>query len=438
MLKWHLISLKRLIYLLAYKKVDVMKLVEEVVEKKQSEISYFSLSSNSIKILDYNGKKCFFRECRKHERFKEYLQKVFNEFYKAAVCSSSLVNFEQRIPIKTQFPLEDVSNFREYVEVCSRKPVFWEKVKHVKFYLKKINFNIWTGNISVPTEILEQIGFSQCPESMRDILVYFLCFISTTVENYFFFDFIALGDYETFAACRSVATYKLAQKLGVGRLVSPAKIVRLVVDGEDYYGVLCPQAGGKRAFDCDCEITPSLHRELINLNILDAICLQPDHWVNNYNVIMDPKGFALSVCAFDNDCNWTFFPWWSPSFKSICDGASIIDENGRINLSYVDACFAENLLNMDVCALIQDLKPFLNRLQLWALKKRLKKIQSLIRDECRRNGSFFVSEDDWNLFMAEDELLGNRGRTYLMQYVKKKETEMHKNRGCQYKQIRFV
>ena len=438
MLKLHLTSLKRLLYLLAYKKVDIMKLVEEVVEKKQSEISYFSLSSNSIKIFDHNGEKCFFRECRKHEEFKDYLQKVFSEFYRAAACPSSFVNFDQKIPIKTCFSMKEIADFREYVETCSRKPHFFEKIKCVKIYLKEVGFNIWTENVSVPIEMFERMGFSQCPESMHDIFVYFLCFISTTVENYFFYDFITLGDYETFAACRSVATYKLAQKLGVERLVSPAKIVRLVVDNEDFYGVLCPQAGGKRAFDCDYGITPSLHRELTNLNILDAICLQPDHWVNNYNVIADAKGLASSVCAFDNDCNWTFFPWWSPSFKSICDGASIIDKNGGINLSYVDASFAENILNVNVRALIRDVNPFLNRLQLWALKKRLEKIQGLIRDKYMRDKSFFVSAKDWNLFMAEEELQGNKGRTYLMQYMKKEETEMHKKCGCQYKQIKFV
>lgn len=425
-------------FLFAYKKIDVTKLASETIEKKKEEISCFSLSSNIIKIFEHNGKKCFFRECKKHLKFKDYVDETIDEFYSIAATKTELINFDQRNPIQDCFSNSEISELKKHIDKCKAKPNFYKKIKKLDAVLKNSSFDIWSGKISIPREKLEEAGLSSCPQNLNSIFVFFLTFLEKSVRNYKFHIFVSIGDYESFSACRSIATYKFAKILGVERLVASAKIIRLLVDGKSYYGVASPMVDGKRAFDCSYNITPLLQRELVILHVLDSLCIQPDHWVNNYNIIANEHKEAESVCAFDNDCNWTFFPWMNISFISMCDGASIVNRNGLLNIPHLDSEFSYNILNIKIKSIQYELNSYLNKFQIWALICRLKALQKLIRKTSLANCKFVVEATDWNDSDVQMDLSGKYGNSYLVQYFRKEEIEMKKRKGFKYRVIKFT
>lgn len=429
MLKKILSKYKNKFFLLGYKKLDVEKEIEMTIKKSKSEISFFSLSSNTIKIFDHCGEIVFFRECRKHEPLKVYLQKKIEDFYYVAEQGSEKVNFLQNIPIEIKYSHDEVNLFREYIERCSVDNAFFEKLRRLNFFLKECNFNIWNGNKIVPPKVLDSLGFLELPKEMAEIFAYFITFVKSAIENYNFHSFVKYGQYETFAASRSLATYQLAKFLGLERLITPAKFVKLVVDGNSFFGVLCSKAPGVRAFDSDYGITPSFHRELTNLKVLDALCLQPDHWVNNYNVTVDENGNAVSVCAFDNDNNWTFMPFHRPSFYSQCSGAPLVEKNGLINLSHLDKDVAERILNVNYEDLQNTMSRYLNYFQLKALLYRFKLLQSSIKKSIKVRPNFLIDAKCWSLDCAKQELDGIFGKTSIWQYLNKKQTEDENRMG---------
>lgn len=430
--------LKKKIFLLGYKRLDVKSCIEDSIEKEESEISYFALSSNVIKIFDHEGKKFFFRECRKHEKFNNYVDNVIEEFFCAAAGNTRIFNMNQKIPIQINFSNEKISDFREYVDKCRSKISFYKKIKKIDEHLKECDFNIWTNHTDVPLDSLKKMGLNDCPQNIKDVLTYFFCFMQNSVKNYLFHNFETVGDYETFFASKSIATYKIAKILGIERLIASTKFICLVVAGKKHYGVMCASANGKRALDCDYAVNRSLHRELINLHVLDALCLQADHWVNNYNIIADEFDNAISVCAFDNDCKWTFFPWLKLSFNSMCNGAPIINSEKMLNIPHMDKDFANSVFNVDIKRVKKELRPYLNVLQMCALIMRVKQLQKMIKKMSEKNNRFIVDRNEWSGSALNSDLAGKYGNSYLYQYVKKDETEMRKKNGFRYPLVKLV
>ena len=425
-------------FIIGYKKKDVENEIELTIEKNKSEISYFPLSANTIKIFDYCGEKVFFRECRKHESIDVYLKKSFDEFYLAAEQGMTRENFLQDIPVQTFYSHDAVESFRRYVEKCSGKKDFFERIKNIKFYLKKCQFNIWAKSKIIPPEIMYALGFSELPEGMVDIFAYFITFIKSAVVNYYFHDFCKNGQYESYFANKSLATYHLAKLMRLERLVVPTKFVKLIDGNEASYGVLCVKAPGIRAFDCSFEMTPSLHRELSNLKVLDALCMQPDHWVNNYNVVLDDNGRAVSVCAFDNDNNWCFMPFGHPTFYSKCGGDPLFDRNGLFRLPHLDKETANRILQVHSEDLNNVMSHYLNIFQLKALHCRLRFLQKAIRKTCRVRSDFLVDAENWSANFIDSELQGAYGRTYAWQYQYKDQIRKECELGRNCKDFKYV
>lgn len=413
--------IKNKLFLLGYKQLDVSK-IEITFEKRKSEISFFPLSSNTIKVFDYCGKK-FFRECRQHASFDAYVKKAFNEFYYVAERGITQENFYQKIPIQTHYSINEINLFRSYIDKCMKKPDFFVGLKQLNFLLKECQFNIWENNKIIPQKTMDTLGFSDLPENMTEIFVYFISFIKAPITNHCFHSFLKNTQYETFFANKTLATFQLAKLLGLERLITPAKFVKVTDENDFSLGVMCDKAPGIRAYDSQYEMTPSLHRELTNLQVLDALCLQPDHWVNNYNIVPDINGFAVSVCAFDNDNMWTFMPFHRPSFFSKCDGAPILNKKGLVNLPHLEKETAMRILEIHPKEINKEMKSYLNFFQLKALCHRFQILQNAIKKTCNLYPDFLVESNKWSANLIKTEIQGMYGKTYSWQYLNKEQTK---------------
>ena len=157
-----------------------------------------------------------------------------------------------------------------------------------------------------------------------------------------------------------------------------------------------------------------LQRELLNLNLLDVICNQPDHGPNNYNVYRTND--ACTVCAFDNDNEQTFFPFFQIN-HSLSGCSPFIDGNGILNRPGLDAETVNKLNGLNMKAFKRRLKPYLNRLQLLALCARIKKLRKAIGHTCAIDDGLLKDAEDWDERILKKELNGAYGKTYLTRAI---------------------
>lgn len=432
-------NLNRLYYYLGYKPLNIDSLVKERIEVKSSEIEYFPLSLNSIIIVKYNGEKLYFRECLRHVGFRDYIVKQITLFYDIASKNVSIDNFNQKIPIKTVFNKDEISEFKVFIERLFDSEPFWRGMESLNKIFKIEGFNIWTGSRRLSTSGMKKLGITELPESISDIFLYFLVYISSMTFSYRFHYFVNKGDYETYFASRTMSYWTLTnffdgfppprpsektlaeisdcKEPEYKSKFSPyARIARITIDGSEHIGVLCDRAEGVRALDADYKITPQLQHSLSSLNLLDAISYQDDHFCNNYN-ISNVRGH-VSVCAFDNDAPRAFGVIPTTPHKFARGGSSVI-KNGFYNRPYLDRNLCEYLLNANLDDLIATLRIYLNRLQLWSLKIRIIQLRRAISKSLKDHRLVLLDDNEWSDETVRKELSGDYGDTYLVQYSKK-------------------
>ena len=411
-------QLKRKIYFLGYKRMEIPAQGMRVIEIPKEDVSSFALSFNTIKVILIGKQEFFFRECRQHSEFIHFIKKLLEEFYNLAEKGTSRVNFSQKIPIRTKFSMAEIKKFRTCMNLCMERKCFLKKIRKMDYYLKKENFSIWNGNMHLSEKSLQCIGL---PFFKKDdeLLVYFFAFLNSALISYQFHSFVKLNSYETYFASRQMATFEFAKLIGLGRLIPNAELVAVDVEGERMYGVLNAKADGVRGLDCECEITPLLQREFSNLRLLDVLCYQNDHFANNYNIVVDGRGEAVSVCAFDNDSNKTFAPLPGLNFTANRNCAPFLTRNGLINLPHLDKKTALKLFNLNRRMIEERMGKYLNRLQLNFLFFRVKKMCSSIKKTMEKKPDFLIDSSEWSKETVKEELFGKFGNTYLVQYLNK-------------------
>ena len=407
---------KQRIFFLAYKKISVEELTTETFVLTEEDVSCFPLSMNTIYILNIQEKKYFFRECPRHDNLRVLFERACDDFVIIARKGLRLENFKQEIPIRTKFSDKEINNFLIFLSEWKSSNRFWKEIKNLEIYLKQSHFGIWNGNLFLSDGAMTKLGIPQYPESLVEIIAYFFTFISGPLFSWNFHSFLKEGEYETFFASRTIASYELAKCLNCERLITPAKFVKVIISGEVHYGVLCDKAEGVRALDSKALITPQLQKELLTLNILDALSYQNDHFVNNYNIITDKDNIAISVCAFDNDSKWTFAPFPFCPLQTARNGSPVI-KDGLYNRPFIPEDFWCRLKSIDIKEFDMKLSPYLNSIQIWALKKRIKQLASLKTIDKKK----VLANREWNDNTVTTELSGHFGNTYLKQYEMKEE-----------------
>jgi hypothetical protein len=168
----------------------------------------------------------------------------------------------------------------------------------------------------------------------------------------------------------------------------------------------------------DIEIKPTgdLQRELLCLNLLDAVCYQTDHGPNNYNVFTDNDG-KTAVCAFDNDNPNTFLPNNSVSV-SLLGCAPLVDKNGDFARPFFDKNVAENVAGINIKRFKKRLKSYLSPIQIIATISRLRKLSKALNISVANKKTELLSETQWDDVTVSEELRNKQRITYLSHTLK--------------------
>lgn len=399
----------KIILLLCNKKIDLDRMTIPTVEIGKEDVFYFPLSSNSIKILKIQGQSFFFRPCRKNKGLNEHIDNAINSFLEMVGGKILLENFLQKIDFCIQLSEQEVHVLADYLNQRKSERDFYLKIKNIKHELEAIHFSLWNNPDSVSNVTLAHLGLDNFPHSVQKIQPIFLTYMANEISHYSNYSANS-HKYDTFGASRSIASFIVAKHLNVAHIYAEARLIKLNIAGNEEFGVLSPKVAGTRSMDTEINVSPELHAELTNLNIVDAICFQKDHNTNNYNI--DPNQSENIVCAFDNDNPTTFF--CSPFLPStMSGGVSPVVMNGKINRPHTTEELAQSISNLNIEKLKEEISPYLTCSQWWALKKRISQLQKAIDKTAKSNTQFLVARTSWNTDALDQELSGKYGTTYL-------------------------
>ncbi len=205
--------------------------------------------------------------------------------------------------------------------------------------------------------------------------------------------------YESFGANRSLATKIFAERLGIPELIPQTTLCELHIDHIVLFGTIMEDVGSQNTndllFDNHIIYTKSFFREISNLEYLDALCFQLDHRKSNYRVKLS-EHYAVGVSAFDNDCARTFGVSCALPQRTYNGCSSVID--GRFAQTYISRPYADILLYKKLCNLTKQeiyhsLAPYLNKLQLFSLWKRILKLRQAMCVSAAQDAHFLVDFD---------------------------------------------
>lgn len=408
-LNYLMYSIKIGVYSINNKRFDFAALCKNKLVVQEKELSYFTLSANTITIINKDNEQLFFREVLRHEAKPKYFKYSVDRFLKLSVQGVAKINFEKEFPIKTRFKQSYVDEFASWLHERFLSPKDYKMLSKSDYVLRRQKFSIWNEDgINIDKQSLTELNLQGLLDSFYEIAPLFLSYIGGCAYCYRVNRF---NHYETYYAQKSIASYLVASRLGKSLLVTEAIPTELITENGNVYGVLSPRAPGTRAQDSNVEPTAYNQRDLSSLWLLDVLCCQPDHAPNNYNVINNAKDG--SICAFDNDNMFTFFPIFNIKRikSSIC--SSLIDTQGYIKLPHLDKELCICIVNGSAKELSTYLDGLLNRLQKYAFRKRYKQLKKAISKTNKRKPNLLLDLDQWGPDTMDDELKDRDNLTYL-------------------------
>ena len=404
--------------MLNYKRVSEIKTEPFLINVDKNNIVCFHLSSNPIIAVQREGQTLYFRECPVRGKKIDFIKKSIKRFF-CYIHNTSFekINFKQKPLIRLSFTEDEVEAFQRYVYERIGDKKFIRSLRRIDKGLARLRFSVWGEKNALRIEEADGLGLHALPEGLLDVAVYFVWYmrsVALTLKNQ---NVVFSKKYSLYNATKSISTCLIAETLGLKRLVTSARWCWLDIEGDRFFGLISPAAPGERGNDLsNVKATSFLQRELMALHVLDAICFQPDHGPNNYNVAFDGEE-PIRICAFDNDNPNTFLPL-STIKKGLSGCDSFIDSKGRINRGNFDIELARRILNLDLKETDRRVKPYLNVLQRKALVARIKKIRNAIRKTQYHKKDFLIDSTGWDETTLNEELSGKYGKTYLTSLLK--------------------
>ena len=368
------------------------------IECTKQDVTLMTQTSNNVFCVRVGGETLYFRECKVHKKIRKYVQDDI-DFYYGQLCPEHI---------------ED----KHFVEMC---------LLDRRNFKRFIHMGITNDTSSGAYQFCmgrggEHVGLPGATPPQEERLRAFVQFIWGDLFAYTLNSGVKIGQYQIYNAVRSMAWYRLAGLFETSWMIPKTEYALLCIDGQpDMFGTVMEHAPGvcmeKMPVAARKQVcSPALQRELNNLNLLDVICMEKDHRVGNYHVMLD-GGRAVSVVAFDNDSP-NSFGIGGISFSTYI-GCSPWALRGHMNRPYVDRTLAAHVLEMDEKELQKSLSDLLNACQLFALKRRIRALKKILasisEDQC-------LSEEQWGEATIQEELSGQYGDTYLVKFLQEQKT----------------
>lgn len=343
-------------------------------------------STCNMYVLDVNTKKYYFRVC--HRSFSN--NGVFLSYLESIIDNNFV-------------------DFRNYVE----KVLYKFKNRWLFLHMGQLNDKNSRIYKYFDTDNSSLIGLPDPMGSYADYIRNFVAFSWSEVLDYRLNK--GGGDWQLFGFNRAASEKIVAKYLGLDDMICSIDLAQITLNNDVIWGSIMGEAKGVSPNDMnfsqlvDC-ISPELLNALTSLNILDVLCNEKDHRPGNYNILIDENGKGISIIAFDNDSPYSFFPSANIHMSSYFGSSSILDKNGCINRCGIDYNLANKIANIDIISLSHDLSPYLNEIQIYALKHRILKLQQALRKSGKLR---WLKQSDWTMDDVDADLSGKYGRTYL-------------------------
>lgn len=346
--------------------------------------------------LNIQNKEYYFRECKKHVEFEEYLGNLIDEYVDSLKDNNSLKI--EIVKVRSILMKQDVMN------KLFRMGIVNDNSSKISYFFKSNDISVWG------IQELENIELSE----LKDLFQY----LWGEIYSYRLNAGLKKGSYQSFNASKSLATKKIADLLGLGYLIPETELVKLVFpDGNEKIGTLMSAVIGvapkKMSYAEKQKITPKFQRDCNSLNVLDAICHERDHRPGNYFVRLNSKGEVDSLEAFDNDAPMTFFLTSNINLVTYWESSSLLLSDGTLNLKHVDKKLSQKILELKDEEIVDSLKMILSKIQIWFVCKRIHKMQKTIKHTMQKSDDFFISDTEWNKKTIMEELGDDKINSYL-------------------------
>lgn len=387
-------------------KINIKNVPLVICEKR--DINYIS-SSNNIIVYEQDNKQYFFKECRKHTKFKNYINIILNDYFEnISYCSKA--NYLKNI---IENDLIDKYNLKKFYFLNMYCEQNYDIIK---------KYTGWdTSAIGLPSLFVlmksDKLVYSFMYVEFPEFIKYFRNEIDAYHLNYY----IKKDCYQTYRSSLSIATKKMADLLSISEMVPDIWYSRLKIgDGPEKFGSVMEKVHGICPLELNMEekqkITSNFQRQLIIMNLFDIICFQRDHKEENYFVIKNKFGYVDDLCAFDNDSPMTFYPLPIINFDT-CIRCSSIVSGFKLNRPYMDKKFAYSVVNLSFDKVKIALKEDLSVLQLFMLKIRLKRLKYILKYFEKKSPERLLDASEWGKKTLIEDISGNYGKTYLKHFL---------------------
>ena len=377
------------------KPVSFSEIPESVkrISCKREDVKLLTNTSNNVQKITVDGKPMFFRECKKHLLLRQYVMDSIREYYTdVTVDLHGDLGFLETV-------LQDHGRLKAFASMGMTND------RNSGAY----RFCMGHGGAC--------IGLPDMDPQREERLIDLVQYIWGELFSYQLNGGLKIGRYQTYNAVRNIATYRMAQLIGVEDMIPKTEYVLLCPEGKDpMFGTMMDVAPGvcmetMTVVERENVASPKLQRALNRLNLLDVLNTEKDHRTGNYHVVIS-NGKAENVVAFDNDSP-NAFGMGGISFRSYMGCAPWCKE-GKLKRPYVDRELSERIQTLRWKTVKTHMKDILNPLQLMALKRRLKNVKKILS---QTPDSAFLNPDMWSYETMERELSGEYGMTYLQQFL---------------------
>lgn len=208
---------------------------------------------------------------------------------------------------------------------------------------------------------------------------------------------------------RNVATSRVAALLGIGNLVAESKTAEIydesngtVTRGNIMKKSVYSESARSAADDNKARtgqetvsVTGGFQRDLINLQVLDAICGQHDRHQDNYFVSRDEFGNFSGLQGIDNDAS---FGRGELSLTNRIGGSTrtVYNDNNEMTIPYMDKNLAERIRRINPEIFKYALHDLLKPDEIEAAENRLKRVKEAVEKQMQTDPSRFLEDDQWN------------------------------------------